>query len=58
MCVYHDSLTNIEWYFNLQVSFRKMLCFSWFTFVDMYFSEIAVRGTEKLEKTKDGRYLI
>jgi hypothetical protein len=44
--------------FLQQVSLRQMVCFVWFTFVDMYFSEIAVRGVEKLEKIKDGRYLL
>jgi hypothetical protein len=39
----------------LQVSLRQIVCFAWFTFVDMYFSEIAVKGLEKLEKIKDGR---
>uniref|UniRef100_A0A7S0MEC5 Phospholipid/glycerol acyltransferase domain-containing protein n=1 Tax=Cryptomonas curvata TaxID=233186 RepID=A0A7S0MEC5_9CRYP len=40
------------------VSFRQMLSVSWITCAEIYLSEIAVRGTEKLEKIKDGRGII
>lgn len=38
-----------------QVSLRRVVCSVWFAIIDLYFREISVGGSHKLESLKDGR---
>jgi hypothetical protein len=41
---------------SAQVSLRRVVCSVWFAIIDLYFREISVGGSHKLESLKDGRY--